>query len=612
MSFPPDLASNEYSKTRAAALGAISSGDVLQALDRRLRSRLWWALLLSLLANLVLWRVISAIAQSRAVLPPQRIEITRIITAPISRKAAKKPVATPPKIATPAAPKPTPIEPKTVPPKVVKTKVPKAKIVAPKVVKRAVAKPRLAKVRTTKPSGAKPRSAPKIAKPTTKPGAPKLTFAPKVVPLAAPQKFAKLPPIAPLPKQPDVVKSVPVKPVPQKIIPKKPVPAQPLPTSKPAVTAATPLARPVASPKIFPKPAPTAKPILSPKPKPAAPSKPIPLPRKSAAPRPKAAIAKPRREAAKNLRKTQIAPKAKPKAARAPNAPKNAPLDYRRMAKSPVRRPMGQNVLVAPAKSTAHHSVTQNPKRKGVVPTNGQNPAPEPTAQPSQGALATPNPPRGNGAPASGTSSTRNDGDGSPDGQENGSKNGAKNGGSQPDGGASGDGASGNFANGGGKNTGNSGGIDGNGGGTGGNGQQNTGNGPGGNGKGSDGNGNGAATPTPEPTPRPTPEPTPRPTPAPTPRATPFGLTRDAIATRQVEPQIPYNLRDQQFKSYVRARVVIHSDGSFDASLRSSSGSHEVDELALSALRRWRWKPALKNGEPVESVRLFRIEFEVS
>lgn len=118
-------------------------------------------------------------------------------------------------------------------------------------------------------------------------------------------------------------------------------------------------------------------------------------------------------------------------------------------------------------------------------------------------------------------------------------------------------------------------------------------------------------SPTPEPTPKPTPRPTPPPTPEPTPQPTPKGATRDAEATRQAQPDIPDELRQEQFKSYVRARVVVHADGSFDASLRGSSGNSQIDDLALSALKRWKWKPALKDGEPFESTQYFRFDFEV-
>lgn len=124
-----------------------------------------------------------------------------------------------------------------------------------------------------------------------------------------------------------------------------------------------------------------------------------------------------------------------------------------------------------------------------------------------------------------------------------------------------------------------------------------------------------APTPTPRPAPTPTPRPTntprPQPTPTPTPTPRPKGPTRDAVATRQPYPSIPDELKNEGFKTSVRVRVEVGADGSSSPSLRSSSGSGQIDELVLSALRKWRWKPALKDGEPVASTQYFRFNFEV-
>ncbi len=122
-------------------------------------------------------------------------------------------------------------------------------------------------------------------------------------------------------------------------------------------------------------------------------------------------------------------------------------------------------------------------------------------------------------------------------------------------------------------------------------------------------------TETPTPTPRPSAQPTPRPTAQPTREATPQrprGMTRQARATRQVKPEIPENLRDEEFRKSVRARVSVSADGGFEVSLHGSSGNAQMDELALSALRKWRWKPALRDGEAIQSTQSFRIEFEVN
>ena len=59
-------------------------------------------------------------------------------------------------------------------------------------------------------------------------------------------------------------------------------------------------------------------------------------------------------------------------------------------------------------------------------------------------------------------------------------------------------------------------------------------------------------------------------------------MTRQARATRQVKPEIPENLRDEEFRKSVRARVSVSADGGFEVSLHGSSGNAQMDELALS------------------------------
>jgi protein TonB len=57
--------------------------------------------------------------------------------------------------------------------------------------------------------------------------------------------------------------------------------------------------------------------------------------------------------------------------------------------------------------------------------------------------------------------------------------------------------------------------------------------------------------------------------------------------------------------------VEIEADGSFEVSLRTSSGNPEVDQRVLEALKKWKWKPALKSGQPIASTQRFKFEFEV-
>lgn len=118
-------------------------------------------------------------------------------------------------------------------------------------------------------------------------------------------------------------------------------------------------------------------------------------------------------------------------------------------------------------------------------------------------------------------------------------------------------------------------------------------------------------TPRPEPTATPKPEPTSTPKPQPTPTPKPSGPTRKAVATRTAQPSIPDELKSGEFKTSVRVSVRISADGSSSPSLRGSSGNGEIDSRVLAALRKWKWKPALENGEAVASTQNFRFDFVV-
>jgi TonB family protein len=89
------------------------------------------------------------------------------------------------------------------------------------------------------------------------------------------------------------------------------------------------------------------------------------------------------------------------------------------------------------------------------------------------------------------------------------------------------------------------------------------------------------------------------------------GPTRDAQPDNQTNPEIPDDLKHGNFKSFVRVKVEIDEDGNFTPILRTSSGNADIDSRVLEALKKWKWKPALKDGVPVKSVQLFKFEFEV-
>lgn len=77
------------------------------------------------------------------------------------------------------------------------------------------------------------------------------------------------------------------------------------------------------------------------------------------------------------------------------------------------------------------------------------------------------------------------------------------------------------------------------------------------------------------------------------------------------EPEISPELHEQCFKSCCIAKFLIKADGQTSVQLLSSSGSSEVDDIAVETLRRWKFKPAQLDGKPVESSRKIRVEFEI-
>jgi len=78
------------------------------------------------------------------------------------------------------------------------------------------------------------------------------------------------------------------------------------------------------------------------------------------------------------------------------------------------------------------------------------------------------------------------------------------------------------------------------------------------------------------------------------------------------EPEVSAELKEQCCKFACTAKFIIKANGKISVSLLSSSGSTEVDDIALTTLRRWRFKPATLDGSPVDSTRKIRVEFEIN
>ncbi len=84
-----------------------------------------------------------------------------------------------------------------------------------------------------------------------------------------------------------------------------------------------------------------------------------------------------------------------------------------------------------------------------------------------------------------------------------------------------------------------------------------------------------------------------------------------AEPTYYPKPEISSELKEQCCKFCCTARFVVKADGKVSVKLLTSSGSPEVDDVALTTLCRWRFKPATLDGKPVDSTRKIRVEFEI-
>lgn len=74
---------------------------------------------------------------------------------------------------------------------------------------------------------------------------------------------------------------------------------------------------------------------------------------------------------------------------------------------------------------------------------------------------------------------------------------------------------------------------------------------------------------------------------------------------------MPDTLLDSGYRSFVRVEVEVSEAGNFTVKIRTSSGNPDIDARVLDSLKRWKWKPALKNGVPVTSTQIFQIDFAV-
>ena len=90
-----------------------------------------------------------------------------------------------------------------------------------------------------------------------------------------------------------------------------------------------------------------------------------------------------------------------------------------------------------------------------------------------------------------------------------------------------------------------------------------------------------------------------------------LGPTHGPVALYAPAPAIPNYLRNQNLKTSVVIEFMITALNQVTPRLLDSSGSEELDSIALNTVKKWRFRPAEKDKVPVDSRVRLRIVFEV-
>lgn len=106
---------------------------------------------------------------------------------------------------------------------------------------------------------------------------------------------------------------------------------------------------------------------------------------------------------------------------------------------------------------------------------------------------------------------------------------------------------------------------------------------------------------------------TPAPKPSPPSLKAPVFTQAEPLPDHSPLPAIPDDMRGDNLDKSCVAEFTVEPDGApSDVKIVQSSGYDELDRIALNAARQWRFKPATRDGQPVQSQVRLHIEFQVS
>ncbi|MFZ9596561.1 MAG: energy transducer TonB [Bdellovibrionia bacterium] len=94
--------------------------------------------------------------------------------------------------------------------------------------------------------------------------------------------------------------------------------------------------------------------------------------------------------------------------------------------------------------------------------------------------------------------------------------------------------------------------------------------------------------------------------------APPLPVDHGPILVYGPSPEIPASLQTQEINTSVGIQFLIDSSGRVQAQLTTSSGNEELDAIALETLKKWVFRPAQKDGKPIDSKIKSQIHFLVN
>lgn len=90
------------------------------------------------------------------------------------------------------------------------------------------------------------------------------------------------------------------------------------------------------------------------------------------------------------------------------------------------------------------------------------------------------------------------------------------------------------------------------------------------------------------------------------------GMVQPAMLLKQVKPMYPESAKAQGIEGTVLLNAVIGKDGSLlSVAVANKSVDPDLAAAALDAVKQWRFRPTLLNGEPVEIITTITVDFKL-